>query len=340
MIGDVKSRILDWPEAGRIFRQYLNCWRGDLAIRWCRTVWAACVRNGLLIYGTEEEERQARIVPVVLSLFYYEYCSRTAWCEHENFRPWSDPTWRRLKAELLDHWEDYEGLIHKVKIATFDHIGDYEHAAELWISCLEAAHDAPYDGAKREEAYQKLMNGVWNDFNYERGRSFVLSGDIDDKEKLECIVTLPDSATESIEKVRDTILSDLVARECKRIVNKSIRWLQSLKEENLLSGDDSVLKNAWDEICVQVQNEYSVYWDAYELTMRQAIESAMFGLDRNIIRAIWLETDSGRCWIPEEDGEPEVEDEEVIQYILRDHLIPKAEAWSNKRIEFYLDNYC
>lgn len=58
----------------------------------------------------------------------------------------------------------------------------------------------------------------------------------------------------------------------KKIVRKAIRELQKEKK-SLLSGDDSGLLNVWDEICVQVQYEYSFYWDIYEDYMAQTVTS-------------------------------------------------------------------
>lgn len=37
--------------------------------------------------------------------------------------------------------------------------------------------------------------------------------------------------------------------------------------EDRLSGEDSELETVWEEICAQVQGEYSFYWDAYIETM-------------------------------------------------------------------------
>ncbi|EMS31165.1 hypothetical protein C943_02312 [Mariniradius saccharolyticus AK6] len=49
------------------------------------------------------------------------------------------------------------------------------------------------------------------------------------------------------------------------IVRKCIRDLQRCKVT--LSGQDSGLINVWEEICVQIQGEYSFYWDSYEETV-------------------------------------------------------------------------
>ncbi|MBS3948993.1 MAG: hypothetical protein KGZ57_11990 [Dethiobacter sp.] len=52
---------------------------------------------------------------------------------------------------------------------------------------------------------------------------------------------------------KDKIISDIAESACEIIAKKVIRKLQQLKD--MLSGDDTPLKNVWDEICVQVQGE-------------------------------------------------------------------------------------
>ena len=53
---------------------------------------------------------------------------------------------------------------------------------------------------------------------------------------------------------RDKIISRLADLECKRVSRKVIRNLQRLTE-GMQSGDDSVLANVWDEVCVQVRGK-------------------------------------------------------------------------------------
>lgn len=57
-----------------------------------------------------------------------------------------------------------------------------------------------------------------------------------------------------------------------RITRKVIYELKVSKSPKL-SGDDSPLKNCWDEICVQVQDEHSFDWWAYEHTINSIIDS-------------------------------------------------------------------
>ena len=65
------------------------------------------------------------------------------------------------------------------------------------------------------------------------------------------------------------IVQALAESVCQHVSDKTIRALQGMTDANmLLSGDDSGLINVWEEICVQLQNEESFYWDTYvEITV-------------------------------------------------------------------------
>src|SRR5207244_4032167 len=84
--------------------------------------------------------------------------------------------------------------------------------------------------------------------------------------------------------------------------------LQRLKDCRL-SGDDSVLENTWDEICVQVQDQESVYWDAYDATVRMFVETELRRLKRTEMEAVWLQTDAGWDWSDENGGDDESQGE-------------------------------
>lgn len=53
-----------------------------------------------------------------------------------------------------------------------------------------------------------------------------------------------------------------------------------------LSGDDSPLANPWEEIKEQLQNEQSMYWQAYLETMRQFVTGLVAGLDSNDLKEL------------------------------------------------------
>jgi len=61
------------------------------------------------------------------------------------------------------------------------------------------------------------------------------------------------------------VVRELAEQICRRLTRRMIATLQKMNN-GLLSGDDSGLKNAWDEICAQLQFEESFSWDVYDET--------------------------------------------------------------------------
>jgi hypothetical protein len=66
--------------------------------------------------------------------------------------------------------------------------------------------------------------------------------------------------------------------------------------EASLSGD-SDLKNAWEEVCAQVQGEESADWSTFEDTIKDQLYSIVERLDRGAQLALWAVTDEGWDYI-------------------------------------------
>ncbi|MBC7534897.1 MAG: hypothetical protein H7258_04310 [Ferruginibacter sp.] len=72
------------------------------------------------------------------------------------------------------------------------------------------------------------------------------------------------------------LLLDLNQYHIEQISKKVIAELVELNDENLLlSGNDSGLKNVWEEICAQQQQERSDDWEGYEATIENFIGSEL-----------------------------------------------------------------
>jgi hypothetical protein len=116
-----------------------------------------------------------------------------------------------------------------------------------------------------------------------------------------------------------------------------------------LSGDDSELRNAWDEVCVQVQYSESIFWeDVYLFELHRSIKSEVEALPDYVREAIWLQTAAADEWeadhedSDEQGGRPEsppVRLEDIVEYVCNEYVLPKAGDWSNKRIRAYLDSW-
>ncbi len=66
--------------------------------------------------------------------------------------------------------------------------------------------------------------------------------------------------------VEEQVVRALALRVSSAIARKTARELRKLTD-SLALGDDTGLKNTWEEVCVQIQYEQSVLWDVYEHTI-------------------------------------------------------------------------
>lgn len=134
-------------------------------------------------------------------------------------------------------------------------------------------------------------------------------------------------------ETQERLISLYIDSICKKIAKNTIWHLQRIRET--LSGDDSPLKNAWDEICVEIQYERSFFWDVYELTSRAIIQGSIEEMDDTLKRLIWFQTDEGYM----EDNDKEFSEEDVVDYIFQEYVLYEAGRYSNKKIEKVVEKY-
>jgi len=118
--------------------------------------------------------------------------------------------------------------------------------------------------------------------------------------------------------------------------------IDSLKKmkDALHSGNGSGLENTWDEICVQVQYEQSIYWDAYDSTVWQMVEAEVEKLSPHEREVIWLQTPEADRWGFDEESEHDhypVFNDDIVRYVVKEHIYHEAGRWNNQRIREYLD---
>jgi hypothetical protein len=134
------------------------------------------------------------------------------------------------------------------------------------------------------------------------------------------------------------IVWELADAEADRVARRVVRGLQKLTGSKL-SGDDTPLRDAWDEVCAQVQSEPSFHWDAYDDTVRAYVEAELKRVPDTHLKAVWLQTDSGTDWSSEDDCDgskiPYVLDE-VVGFVTS-KVYELAAGWSNRRIRDYLE---
>ncbi len=139
---------------------------------------------------------------------------------------------------------------------------------------------------------------------------------------------------------KDEIIYGISKSVCEGVSRKVILKLQKMTE-GMQSGDDSPLKNIWDEICVQVQHQESIYWSCYEDVIFSLVQAEVKQLETPIKQAIWFQTEWGFDWICDSEDDESLEfceedcEDEITEYLLS-YVIDKAADWSNRRIEKYL----
>jgi hypothetical protein len=136
---------------------------------------------------------------------------------------------------------------------------------------------------------------------------------------------------------------EVVRRISNEMVDQTIKELESLGGDSLLSGDDSGLQSVWEEICVQVQDEESFHWDAYVEVIENILRGQVEDLSSTERITIWLSTETGTDWIddqqdgPTGDDTPPVSDADIIEE-LKSNLLSRAGDYRNKRIERFINH--
>jgi len=136
------------------------------------------------------------------------------------------------------------------------------------------------------------------------------------------------------------VVRALAEHVCQRLTRRLIATLQKMSRV-LLSGEDSGLRNSWDEICVEVQFEASFSWDAYDETVRRFAKAHVVKLLPHEREAIWLQTPASENWDGEVESQREpypVLDDDIVEYLVSEYLYSEAGNWSNSRIRQYLEH--
>ena len=139
-------------------------------------------------------------------------------------------------------------------------------------------------------------------------------------------------------------LSDAGETVLARAVRLVIRGLQQLTDCRT-SGDDSGLRDPWDEICVQVQYQGSIHWDAYLDTIEGFALGAVGELTPYERFLVWLLTPRGEEWVSGEEQagidddnarNVPVQSEDVAQLVVS-RVLDRASNWSNTRIRLAIE---
>ena len=128
-------------------------------------------------------------------------------------------------------------------------------------------------------------------------------------------------------------MADAVTR---RAAKRVVKRLRAHPPQH--SGDDSGLVNVWEEFCVQVQGEESIFWALYQELVDEAVELECDKLTALEKQAVWLQTDAGFDWafdVTEGLNEIPVIQDDICAYV-RYAVYGAAADEDNSRIERYL----
>jgi hypothetical protein len=134
-----------------------------------------------------------------------------------------------------------------------------------------------------------------------------------------------------------TIVQDLGESVCKRVKIEVIRTLDGM--EGGLSGEDSGLNTLWEEICVQVQHEESIFWDMYDRTVRETIQYVVEKLPPFEREALWLLTDEGSDWECDDESDRDpypICVSDIVRYIIENAVYEEARCSTNPNVLKYL----
>ena len=98
------------------------------------------------------------------------------------------------------------------------------------------------------------------------------------------------------------------------------------------------MRTAWDEICVQVQEELMIQCVIYDATVRGIVRRLLEGIAQRERESLWLQTEPGIFWQGHRshEEEPATDLEDIVEYITTEHVYVAAEQWSNPRIRAYI----
>lgn len=138
-----------------------------------------------------------------------------------------------------------------------------------------------------------------------------------------------------------SILYNLKEYHAKKISAKVIRTLKQLKGDSLLESSDHGLKNTWEEICVQLQEVESVFWNAYDETVEQTINFVFKKVDNEILKFLSIMSDD-EFYVTEKD-DFKYEDypycSDSACNIVKKEIYSRARMFTNNNIKRYLDNH-
>ena len=102
--------------------------------------------------------------------------------------------------------------------------------------------------------------------------------------------------------------------------------IKGMPEGSRQSGDDSMLKDVWEEFKYQIQREQSDVFDLYQEVIQDICTRRVRGVDRDKTTLLWLWSEGyGKTWVDKDKVSLDDVEEEAIAEELYDRLQAAAE---------------
>lgn len=132
--------------------------------------------------------------------------------------------------------------------------------------------------------------------------------------------------------IQEKIIDELAEHYLDILIRQVVKAIQKVPKSAMTSGQDSGLKNAWDEICVQVQDERFDSWDLLDDMVGLVSEDKYDQLPYPV-KAVLSYSACIRL------GEEPVSEDfpEMSLAIIKEEVYRYAGKYKNKQIQNYLD---
>lgn len=126
------------------------------------------------------------------------------------------------------------------------------------------------------------------------------------------------------------------------LIEATISRMERMTGSEMQLGDDSGLLDVWEEVCVQVQGEESMFWSAYVDTIDSILMGRIKMLDRDEQLALWVMTDSGWDYVYDHHADESGSEADIpldlteIVDMIRDEIMIKAADYESPTIDAYL----
>ena len=141
-------------------------------------------------------------------------------------------------------------------------------------------------------------------------------------------------------RIEASIVAEWASQLSKDAVAQVVEQLMSMKPE-MMQSSGTGLKNVWEEFCAQIQQEKSVFYDAYEVIIDRILEQYIQTLSRKAQLALWSTADQGWDWIYENfadsDGDRKAPlDTNLIIDCLRHDVMDAALDYESRTLYKYI----